>query len=92
VDVTVVEVMPTIMPVEDSEITAIARKQLEKRGLKIFTIAKVSKVDKATNSVTAHVETADCKVQQITADRLISAVGVQCNIENLGLEALGVKT
>ncbi|MEK1864915.1 MAG: FAD-dependent oxidoreductase, partial [Rhizobium leguminosarum] len=85
-------VMPTIMPVEDAEITAIARKQLEKRGLKIFTSAKVSKVDKATNSVTAHVETADGKVQQITADRLISAVGVQGNIENLGLEALGVKT
>ncbi|MBY5581978.1 dihydrolipoyl dehydrogenase [Rhizobium leguminosarum] len=92
VDVTVVEVMPTIMPVEDAEITAIARKQLEKRGLKIFTSAKVSKVDKAANSVTAHVETADGKVQQITADRLISAVGVQGNIENLGLEALGIKT
>lgn len=92
VDVTVVEVMPTIMPVEDAEVTAIARKQLEKRGLKIFTSAKVTKVEKAANSVTAHVETADGEVQQITADRMISAVGVQGNIENLGLEALGVKT
>ncbi|MEK1862872.1 MAG: dihydrolipoyl dehydrogenase, partial [Rhizobium leguminosarum] len=92
VDVTVVEVMPTIMPVEDAEVTAIARKQLEKRGLKIFTSAKVTKVEKGAGSVTAHVETADGKVQQITADRLISAVGVQGNIENLGLEALGVKT
>jgi len=91
-DVTVVEVMPTIMPVEDAEVTAIARKQLEKRGLKIFTSAKVTKVEKGANSVTAHVETADGKVQQITADRMISAVGVQGNIENLGLEALGVKT
>jgi dihydrolipoamide dehydrogenase len=91
-DVTVVEIMPTIMPVEDAEVTAIARKQLEKRGLKIFTGAKVAKVEKSANSVTAHVETPDGKVQQITADRLISAVGVQGNIENLGLEALGVKT
>jgi dihydrolipoamide dehydrogenase len=92
VDVTVVEVMPTIMPVEDAEVTAIARKQLEKRGLKIFTSAKVTKVEKAANSVTAHIETADGKMQQITADRMISAVGVQGNIENLGLEALGIKT
>ncbi|AYG66191.1 MULTISPECIES: dihydrolipoyl dehydrogenase [unclassified Rhizobium] len=92
VDVTVVEVMPTIMPVEDAEVSGIARKQLEKRGLKIFTKAKVTKVDKAANSITAHVETEDGKVQQIVADRMISAVGVQGNIENLGLEALGVKT
>ncbi len=92
VDVTVVEVMPTIMPVEDAEISGIARKQLEKHGLKIFTKAKVTKVDKAANSITAHVETEDGKVQQIVADRMISAVGVQGNIENLGLEALGVKT
>jgi dihydrolipoamide dehydrogenase len=92
VDVTVVEVMPTIMPVEDAEVTAIARKQLEKRGLKIFTSAKVTEVEKGADSVTATVETADGKSQQITADRMISAVGVQGNIENLGLEALGVKT
>ncbi|MDM9622292.1 dihydrolipoyl dehydrogenase [Rhizobium sp. S96] len=92
VDVTVVEVMPTIMPVEDVEVTAIARKQLEKRGMKIITSAKITKVEKASDSITAHVETADGKVQQIVADRMISAVGVQGNIENLGLEAVGVKT
>jgi dihydrolipoamide dehydrogenase len=92
VDVTVVELMPNIMPVEDAEISAIARKALEKRGMKIITEAKVSKVDKAANSVTAHIETKDGKTQTITADRLISAVGVQGNIENLGLEKLGVKT
>ena len=67
------------MPVEDAEITAIARKQLEKRGLKIFTSAKVTKVEKGAGSITAHVETSDGKVQQITADRMISAVGVQGN-------------
>ncbi|MCO6185930.1 dihydrolipoyl dehydrogenase [Rhizobium sp. L1K21] len=92
VDVTVVEVMSQVMPVEDAEISAIARKALEKRGMKILTEAKVAKVEKGSNSITAHVETKDGKVQQITADRLISAVGVQGNIENLGLEALGVKT
>ncbi|WP_160004275.1 dihydrolipoyl dehydrogenase [Rhizobium sp. 18055] len=92
VDVTVVEVMATIMPVEDVEVTAIARKQLEKRGMKIITSAKITKVEKAADSITAHVETADGKVQQIVADRMISAVGVQGNIENLGLEAVGVKT
>ena len=92
VDVTVIELLPQIMPVEDAEISAFARKVLEKRGLKIITDAKVSKVEKGANSVTAHVETKDGKVTQITADRLISAVGVQGNIENLGLEALGVKT
>lgn len=92
VDVTVVELMANVMPVEDAEISAFARKQLEKRGLKIITEAKVSLVEKGSDSITAHVETKDGKVQKITADRLISAVGVQGNIENLGLEALGVKT
>ncbi|WP_186388005.1 dihydrolipoyl dehydrogenase [Stappia sp. TSB10P1A] len=92
VEVTVVEVMPQVMPVEDAEISAFARKQLEKRGLKILTEAKVAKVEKGANSVTAHVETKDGKVEKIAADRLISAVGVQGNIEGLGLEALGVKT
>jgi dihydrolipoamide dehydrogenase len=92
VDVTVVEMMPTIMPVEDEEISGLARKALERSGLKIFTDAKVSKIEKGSNSVTAHVETKDGKTQTITADRLISAVGVQGNIENLGLEDLGVKT
>lgn len=92
VDVTVVELMPNIMPVEDAEISGLARKALERQGLKIITEAKVSKVEKGKDSVTAHVETKDGKTQKISADRLISAVGVQGNIENLGLETLGVKT
>ncbi|MEP4475652.1 MAG: FAD-dependent oxidoreductase, partial [Lentilitoribacter sp.] len=92
VEVTVVELMKNIMPVEDVEISTIARKALVKRGMKIINEAKVTKVDKAANSITAHVETKDGKVTQIKADRLISAVGVQGNIENLGLEELGVKT
>lgn len=92
VEVTVVELMKNIMPVEDVEISTIARKALVKRGMKIINEAKVTKVDKASNSITAHVETKDGKVTQIKADRLISAVGVQGNIENLGLEDLKVKT
>ena len=91
-DVTVVEVMPTVMPVEDAEISAFARKMLEKSGLKIKTSTKVTKVVKGADSVTATLEGADGKTEEITADRLISAVGVQGNIENLGLEALGIKT
>ncbi|MCW5706164.1 dihydrolipoyl dehydrogenase [Shinella sp.] len=92
VDVTVVEVMKTVMPVEDAEISALAKKQFEKQGMKIHLEAKVAKVEKGANSVTAHVEMKDGKVEKITADRMISAVGVQANIENIGLEALGVKT
>ena len=91
-DVTVVELMPQVMPVEDAEIAGFAKKQFEKQGLKILLDAKVTKVEKSANSVTAHVEQKDGKVEKITADRLISAVGVQGNIENLGLEELGVKT
>ncbi|MDF1608927.1 dihydrolipoyl dehydrogenase [Hoeflea sp. YIM 152468] len=92
VDVTVVEVMKAVMPVEDAEISAFAKKQFDKQGMKILLEAKVTKVDKAADSVTAHVELKDGKIEKITADRMISAVGVQGNIENLGLEALGVKT
>ncbi|MBX3596332.1 MAG: dihydrolipoyl dehydrogenase [Rhizobiaceae bacterium] len=91
VDVTVVEIMPQIMPVEDTEISAIAKKQLEKQGMKILLETKVTKVERGSNSITATVEGKDGKTQAITADRMISAVGVQSNVENLGLEALGVK-
>jgi dihydrolipoamide dehydrogenase len=90
-DATVIELMPTIMPVEDAEISGIARKQLEKAGLKIHTEAKVTKVEKGANSVKATVELKGGKTEVMEADRLISAVGVQGNVENLGLEALGVK-
>ncbi|MBN9070771.1 MAG: dihydrolipoyl dehydrogenase [Rhizobiales bacterium] len=92
VDVTVVELMPQVMPVEDAEVSKFAQKQFEKQGMKIILEAKVTKVEKAANSVTATVEKKDGKVEKITADRMISAVGVQGNIENLGLEAHGVKT
>jgi len=87
----VVEVLPQILPVEDQEIQAFARKSFEKQGIKILTNAKVTKLDKQADSVTATIEQ-DGKSQKITAERVISAVGVVGNIENLGLEKLGVET
>ncbi len=90
-EVTVVEVLPQILPVEDHEIQTFARKSFEKQGIKILTNAKVTKLDKKADSVTATIEDGG-KTQQITAERVISAVGVIGNIENLGLEKLGVKT
>ena len=92
VDVTVVELMSQVMPVEDIEISNFAKKQFDKQGMKIILDAKVSKVEKGADSITAHVEKKDGSVEKITADRMISAVGVQGNIENLGLEILGIKT
>ena len=91
VEVTVIELLPQILPVEDAEVSKFARRQLEKQGIKFHVEAKVTKVEKGTDQVRAHVEMKDGKVVKITADRLISAVGVQGNVENLGLEALGVK-
>ena len=91
-EVTVVELLPQILPVEDAEIAAHARKRFEKAGMKILTGAKVTKVEKGANAVTAHIEDAKGAQLTITAERLISAVGVVGNIENLGLEKLGVKT
>ncbi|MEP9353586.1 dihydrolipoyl dehydrogenase [Xanthobacter sp. KR7-65] len=91
VDVTVVEVLPQILPVEDEEIAAIARKRFEKLGMKILSGAKVTGVTKHADSITAHVEDAKGAKHDITVDRMISAVGVVGNVEGLGLEAMGVK-
>ena len=91
-DVTVVEVMPQVLPVEDPDIAAVALKQFKKLGLKVMTSAKVTKLDKGTNNVTCTIEDAKGKTQQITVDRVISAVGVIGNIENIGLETTKIKT
>ena len=90
-EVTVVEVLPQILPVEDAEIAGLARKSFEKQGIKILTDAKVTKLEKKSASGTATIEKGG-KSQTITAERVISAVGVVGNIENLGLEKLSVKT
>jgi dihydrolipoamide dehydrogenase len=91
-DVTVVEVLPQILPVEDAEIAALARKQFEKQGIKIITGAKVTKLDKKTDSVVATIDDGKGKTQTLEVERVISAVGVVGNVEGLGLEKLGVKT
>jgi dihydrolipoamide dehydrogenase len=91
-EVTVVEVLPQILPAEDGEIAAFARKCFEKQGIKIFTGAKVIKLEKKTDAVTATIDDGKGGTQTLTAERVISAVGVVGNIENLGLEKLGVKT
>ena len=90
-EVTVVELLPTILPVEDAEIAAHVKKRFEKRGIKIITDAKVAKVEKTKDGIVAHIEPKTGDKSQIAAEALISAVGVQCNSENLGLEKLGVK-
>ena len=91
-EVTVVEVLPQILPVEDAEIAAFARKSFEKQGIKIFTGAKLTKLDKKSDSVTATIDDGKGGTQTLTVERVISAVGVVGNIENLGLEKLSVKT
>jgi dihydrolipoamide dehydrogenase len=90
-EVTIIELLPQILPVEDAEIAAQVKKRFEKRGIKFMTEAKVAKVEKTKTGIVAHVELKDGSKQQVAGDRLISAVGVQCNSENLGLEAIGVK-
>jgi len=92
VDVTVIELMDRIVPVEDEEISAIAQKRFEKLGMKIMTGSKVAKVEKTKTGILAHVEDSKGKVQKLEAEKLISAIGVVGNIEGLGLEELGVKT
>src|SRR5499427_6374672 len=91
-EVTVVEVLPQILPAEDAEIAAFARKQFEKQGIKILTGARVTKLDKAADSVAATIDTGKGNTQTLAAERVISAVGVVGNIENLGLQKLGVRT
>jgi dihydrolipoamide dehydrogenase len=90
-EVTVVEILPQILPAEDAEISAFARKQFEKQGIKILTDTKVAKLEKKPDGVTATIE-GKGGAQTINVERVISAVGVVGNIENLGLEKVGVKT
>src|SRR5690606_24388079 len=90
-NVTVVELLPQILPAEDEEVSAFARKQLEKAGVRFVTGAKVTGLKKATDSVTATVDLGDGRTEEVVADRVISAAGVVGNCEGLGLEALGAR-
>lgn len=89
-EVTVVEVLDRILPVEDEDVSAFARKQFEKQGIKILTGAKVTKLDKGKDSVKATIEQ-EGKPTTITVERVISAVGITGNVEDIGLEGTKVK-
>jgi len=89
-DVTVVEVLDRVLPVEDAEISAFARKQFEKQGMTIMEKAMVKQLDRGKGTVTAHIERGG-KVEKHAFDTVISAVGIVGNVEGLGLEELGVK-
>ena len=89
-ETTVVEVLPQILPAEDDEIAAFARKAFEKQGMKILTAATVKGLKKSANAVAATVEQGG-KTQEITVERVISAVGIVGNVEDLGLEGTAVK-
>ena len=89
-EVTVVEVLDRVLPVEDEEISAFARKAFEKQGMKIFTGASVKGIKKGADNVTVTIE-AGGKTEEKTVDRVISAVGIVGNVENIGIEGTGVK-
>ena len=89
-EVTVVEVLPRVLPVEDEDISAFAYKAFEADGMTIMTSATVTKLDKDKDNVTVTIE-ADGKSLQITVERVIMAVGIVGNVEGLGLEGTGVE-
>ena len=90
-DVTVVEVLDRILPVEDEEISQLATKAFIKQGMKIKTATTVEKLEKGKDSVTATLKSKDGKTETITTDRVILAIGIVGNVENIGLEQAGVK-
>ena len=89
-EVTVVEVMDRILPVEDAEISDFAAKQFQKQGMTLKTNATVKALKTAANSVTATIEQ-NGKTEALTVDRVILAIGIVGNTEGLGLEQIGVK-
>jgi dihydrolipoamide dehydrogenase len=90
VEVILVEMLDRILPVEDAEISALARKAFEKQGMKIITSATVKGAQKGADNVTVTVEAGGTE-QKFTVDRVISAVGIVGNVENIGLEGTKVK-
>jgi len=90
-EVTVVEMMDRVLPVEDEEISAFAAKSFKKQGLKLKVSAQVEKLEKTAKTVKVHVKDAKGKVEIVEVEKVIMAVGIAANIENMGLETLGVK-
>jgi dihydrolipoamide dehydrogenase len=91
-DVTVVEVLDRVLPVEDAEISQLAAKAFTKQGVKLKTSTTVAKLEKGADNVTATLKSKDGKTETLIVERVILAVGIIGNIENIGLEAAGVKT
>ena len=91
VEVTVVEMESRILPVEDEEISAQARKQFERQGIQIVTSATVAELDRGENGVVAKVQREGEETLSVSAERVILAVGIVGNVEDLGLETTGVK-
>ncbi|HVZ90689.1 MAG TPA: dihydrolipoyl dehydrogenase [Rhizomicrobium sp.] len=90
-EVTVVEVLDRVLPVEDAEISAFAQKAFVKQGMTIKTSTAVEKLERGADGVVATLKSKDGKTETLSADRVILAVGIVGNVENIGLEALGVK-
>ncbi len=90
-EVTVVEIMDRVLPVEDEEISALAQKAFAKQGMTIQTGTQVEKLEVTAAGVTASLKGSDGAGSEITVERVILAVGITGNVEGLGLEALGVK-
>jgi dihydrolipoamide dehydrogenase len=90
-EVTVVEILDRILPVEDEEISAFAQKAFVKQGMRIRTATSVERLDKGADSVTATLKARDGKTETLTVDRAILAVGIVGNVENIGLEQAGVR-
>lgn len=90
-DVTIVEYMPRIVPVEDEEISKQMERSFTKSGIKVMTSAEVTKVDTSGKGVKATVKT-DKEEEVLSADIVLSAVGIKTNIENIGLEEIGIAT
>ncbi len=89
-EVTVVEMLERVLPVEDAEISAFAQKAFEKQGMTILTGAQVQGVKPGKETIAATIKSKNGKTQTISAERIILAIGIQGNVENLGLEELGV--
>ncbi|MFZ9470351.1 MAG: dihydrolipoyl dehydrogenase [Rickettsiales bacterium] len=89
-EVTIVEMAENILPVEDEEISKLARKSFEKQGIKILTSASLKSLTKGKGEVVAKIEIAG-KIEEIKAEKVIMAVGIVANVENLGLEKTKVK-
>ena len=90
-DVTVVEIMDRVMPVEDEEISALAAKAFTKQGMKLKLGTQVTELKKGANNVTCTLKDKAGKTESVTVDRVILAMGIVGNVENLGLEAAGIK-